>query len=316
MQKSQEVFARLNWDDLRFFLEVARTRKASGAAKRLSVDYTTVARRIRQLEETLGALLFEKSRTGGFLLTADGQRLLGYAEAAESTLQSAVEDVAGAGKALSGQVRIASTEGFGCFFLTPVMAHFQELHPQIGLDLLPVPHFVSLSRREADLAVNLERPQSGPYVCTRLCDYKLRLYATEAYLQRSEPIRKVADLARHPFITYVEDLAFSAELLYLERVVPEASSGLRSTSVVAQYFAALEGRALAILPCFMAAPDPRLKPVLPEIEVTRRFWLYCREDLRKLRRITLLWDYLRESAELNRALLEGESDELRFLEGF
>ncbi|OXH82845.1 LysR family transcriptional regulator, partial [Burkholderia multivorans] len=71
---------------------------------------------------------------------------------------------------------------------------------------------------------------------------------------------------------------------------------------------------LAILPCFIAAAQPALVPVLPDqVVVTRCFWLTCREDLRKLRRVTALWDYLRAAADANRALLSGESSELRFV---
>ena len=89
MQKNITSLSTLNWDDLKFFLEVARTRKASTAAKRLAVDYTTVSRRINSLEASLGTLLFEKSRNNGFILTAEGQRLLGSAESIESTLHIA-----------------------------------------------------------------------------------------------------------------------------------------------------------------------------------------------------------------------------------
>ncbi|MBU9610938.1 LysR family transcriptional regulator [Burkholderia multivorans] len=311
---TEPVAGKLNWDDLRFFLEVARTQRASGAAKRLGVDYTTVARRIRALEASLGTLLFDKSRAEGFTLTAEGQRLVAYADAMETTVQSACDQVAHTGEALSGHVRIGSTEGFGCFFLAPQLARFRAAHPRVTVDLLPVPHFVSLTKREADLAVTLERPERGPYVCTKLCDYQLRLYATRDYLASHPPIAGADDLARHTFISYVDDLAFSSELLYLERAVPGATAGLRTTSVIAQSFAALHGGGLAILPCFIAAAQPALMPVLPDqVVVTRCFWLTCREDLRKLRRVTALWDYLRAAADANRALLSGESSELRFV---
>ncbi|SCU75783.1 LysR family transcriptional regulator [Cupriavidus necator] len=317
MQKSiDQALSKLNWDDLRYFLEVARTQRASGAAKRLGVDYTTVARRIRVLEDALGTLLFDKSRSGGFTLTAEGQRLVAYADAMETTVQSACDQVANTSHALSGHVRVGSTEGFGCFFLAPQLAHFQAVHPNVAIDLLPVPHFVSLTKREADLAITIEKPDRGPYVCTKLCDYRLKLYATREYLARHEPVRSADDLPGHAFISYVDDLAFSSELLYLERTVPGATAALRSTSVIAQYFAALQGGGLAILPCFIAGQQPLLVPVLPdEVIVTRCFWLYCREDLRKLRRITALWDYLRAAAEGNRALLMGESGTINFIQG-
>lgn len=313
MQKDLASLGALNWDDLKFFLEVARTRKASSAARRLGVDYTTVSRRIASLERALGTLLFEKSRASGFVLTAEGQRLLGFAESMESTLHMACEQVSGSGVALSGHVRMGCTEGFGSFFITPQLSHFVDAYPAISVDILPLPHFISLSKREADLVIALERPEHGPYICCKLCDYRLRLYATHEYLDTHEPIQRSADLARHRFISYVDDLAFSSELLYLANLIPEASAQLRSTSVIAQYTAALRGRGLAILPCFLAAQDPRLVALLPEqIEITRHFWMYCREDLRKLKRITLLWDYIREVTERNQGLLRGETCEMRF----
>ncbi|MPR05424.1 MULTISPECIES: LysR family transcriptional regulator [Pseudomonas] len=313
MQKNITSLGSLNWDDLKFFLEVARTRKASVAAKRLAVDYTTVSRRISSLEVSLGTLLFEKSRTNGFVLTAEGQRLLGYAESIESTLHMACEQVSGSGVALSGHVRMGCTEGFGSFFITPQLSHFVDTYPAISVDILPLPHFISLSKREADIVIALERPEHGPYVCCKLCDYTLQLYATQDYLDQHPPIQRPADLAEHPFISYVDDLAFSSELLYLANVVPGASASLRSTSVIAQYVAAQQGRSMAILPCFLAAQDARLLPVLGEqIAITRQFWMYCREDLRKLKRITLLWDYIREVTEQNAGLLMGETREMRF----
>ena len=211
MQKNITSLGALNWDDLKFFLEVARTRKASVAAKRLAVDYTTVSRRISSLEVSLGTLLFEKSRTNGFVLTSEGQRLLGYAESIESTLHMACEQVSGSGVALSGHVRMGCTEGFGSFFVTPQLSHFVDTYPAISVDILPLPHFISLSKREADIVIALERPEHGPYVCCKLCDYTLQLYATQDYLDQHPPIGKPADLAEHPFISYVDDLAFSSE---------------------------------------------------------------------------------------------------------
>ncbi|MFZ6049274.1 LysR family transcriptional regulator [Pseudomonas sp. CR3202] len=310
MQKSPNL-DQVKWDDLRFFLEVARTRTATGAARRLGVDYTTVSRRVRALEQALGALLFEKSRAAGFVLTVEGQRLLGHAETLESTLQAACEQVSGTRLGLSGHVRIGCTEGFGSYFVTAQMSRFLERYPHISADILPVPHFVSLSRREADIAITLERPERGPYVCSKLCDYRLRLYAAPEYLERHPPIERREDLAGHPFITYVEDLAFSPKLLYLNDLLPGAVSQLRSTSVIAQYQAALQGKALAILPSFLVAGDPRLQAVLPdELEVTRQFWIYYSEDLRRLKRITLVAEYLHTCAELNRAWLLGDDSTL------
>jgi len=302
----QKNIKQLNWDDLRIFLEVVRTGTASAAAKRLSVDYTTVARRIRALEEAMGALLFDKSRSTGFTLTQDGQQLVSHAETMEGAMQAAGEAVSGTGSALAGHVRIGCTEAFGTYFVIPEMVSFQDRYPNISIDILPVPHFVNLSRREADIAITLERPAKGPYVCSKLCDYRLSLYATPGYLAAHDAITRSEDLNGHRFINYIGDLAFSAQLLYLDELVPGASSPLRSTSVIAQYHAALQGRALAVLPCFLAAEDPRLVPVLPEtLSVVRQFWMSYSEDLRRLKRVTGVAAYLAERARANQDFFMG-----------
>jgi len=304
----------VDWDTLRYFLEVARTQRASAAARRLGVEHTTVSRRIRALEAELGTLLFEKSRGAGFLLTDDGQRLFVHAEQMESALQSAREALSGVGQAPSGHLRIGATEGFGSYVLTPLAADFQCRYPHVTLDILPVPRFVSLSKREADLAITLDRPQRGPYVCSKLCDYTLRLYGTPGYLAAHPPIQDRADLARHSFIGYVDELVFSDGLRYLEDLLPGSRVVLRSTSVIAQYHAALQGRSLAILPCFIAAQDERLQPVLPdEVAITRSFWMYCHEDLHRLKRVSVLWDFLRRSVARNAALLSGRSGRMQYL---
>jgi len=304
----------IDWDSLRYFLAVARTQRVSAAARQLGVEHTTVARRIRALEAELDILLFEKSRSAGFVPTEDGQRLFVYAEQMENSVHTARESLSGVGQALSGHVRIGATEGFGSYFLTPMAADFQRRYPHITLDILPVPRFVSLSKREADLAITIERPQRGPYVCSKLCDYALKLYGTRRYLADHAPIRDKRDLAGHTFIGYVDELLFSERLRYLEDLLPQSQVVLRSTSVIAQYHAALQGRSLAILPCFIAAQDDRLVPVLEaEVEISRSFWMYCHEDLRKLKRVTLLWDFMRRSVLRNAPLLAGRSGAMQYL---
>jgi DNA-binding transcriptional LysR family regulator len=304
----------LDWDGLRYFLEVARTQRVSAAALRLGVRHTTVSRRIQALEHELDTVLFNKSKSSGFTLTEDGNRLFTYAEQIEGTLITARETISGQSQMLSGHLRVGSTEGFGSYVLSPLMIDFQHRYPAITLDIMPVPRFISLSKREADIAISLERPQRGPYLCTKLMDYSLRLYAHRDYLAQATPIRSKADLARHAFIGYVEELLFSDRLRYLEDIVANTRVIFRSTSVIAQYHAVLQGRSLAILPCFMAEQDPRLQVVLEdEISVTRSFWMYCHEDLRQSARVMALWDFLKKSVQLNAPLLRGRARQLKYL---
>src|SRR3546814_6607909 len=120
------------------------------------------------------------------------------------------------------------------------MRDVRRTFPAITLDIIAVRRFISLAKREADSAIALERPQRGPYLCTKLLDYSLKLYGTNDYLARSPAIQGISDLAAHTFIGYVEELLFSDRLRYLEDVVSTDRVIFKSTSVIAQYHARSE----------------------------------------------------------------------------
>ena len=304
----------INWDNLRLFLAVVRAPSAQEAARRLQVDHSTVTRRLHRLEKELGTQLFERT-AAGHAMTAAGQRLLEHVERIEGHVALLDEDIGGDSQMLTGHVRLGATEGFGNFFLAPHLSHFCDRHPGISVELLVVPRFINLSQREADLAINIERPRSRSQVTSQLTQYRLQLYACQHYLARHPAITCVADLAAHRLFGYVEELSFSPELRYLETIAPHAATPLRSTSIVAQYSAVREGQGLAVLPCFLAAQCPELVPVLAaDIDLIRTFWIAAPSERRELARVRALWDYLREATQRNQAFLMGEARTLQRLD--
>src|SRR3546814_19115145 len=126
-------------------------------------------------------------------------RFFTYAEQIEGTLLSARENLSGQTQTPAGHLRVGSTEGFGSYVLTPLMIDFQRRFPNITLDIMPVPRFISLSKREADIAIALERPQRGPDLCTKLIDYSLKLYGNKDYLSRCQRIDSNAHMATPTF---------------------------------------------------------------------------------------------------------------------
>lgn len=297
----------INWDNLRVFLAVARSRSAVEASVQLEMNHSTVTRRLRQLEKDMGSQLFDRSPQG-HLLTSVGQRLLESVQRIENTLAVIDSEIGGDNQVLTGQVRLGATEGFGSFFLAPYLADFCEQHPAIAVDLLAVPRFVNLSKREADLAVNIERPETGPYIVSKLSDYRLQVYATRKYLDEHRTITKLGDLQEHRLIGYVDELAFSAELRYLDKLAPGSTVPLRSTSIVAQLHAARRGHHLAVLPCFMGSTCPDLIPILPgSASIVRSLWLIAPKENRDIARVRALWDFLRETAQAHRGFLMGET---------
>ena len=287
----------MNWDDLRFFLAVARAGTLQAAARQLGVDHTTVSRRIKALEAGLGQALFARHLAGHELSPA-GLALLPKAEAMEqaalAVLQPA-DQTADAPHELSGVVRVGATEGFGAAILAPALAQLGQAHPRLTVDLLAVPRAVHLSKREADVVVSLTRPQRGPYVVTKLCDYELHLYASRSYLAAHAPIRSRDDLAGHAYIGYVDELLFSDELHFLGELYRPASYALRSTSVTAQLHATVAGAGIAILPGFLAQGQPQLTRILPRLaQFTRSFWMSMPAENKSVPRIAAVWRYLKQ----------------------
>lgn len=308
--KTSSPTPQLNWDNLRIFLAVARSQSALEAAAQLEMDHSTISRRLHRLEKEIGSKLFDRNPQGHLLTTA-GHRLLEYVEQIESALAQIDSEIGGDNQVLNGQVRLGATEGFGSFFLAPHLAHFCARHPAITVELLAVPRFVNISKREADLAISVERPQTGSHVFCKLSDYRLQMYATADYLAAHPPICSLEDLAGHSMIGYVDELSFSAELRYLQQLAPGASVPLRSTSIVAQFWAARRGQGLAVLPCFIGSTAPDLVPVLPgTAEVIRSFWLIAQKERRETARVRALWDYLRHISESNHDLLMGKTDKM------
>lgn len=210
---------------------------------------------------------------------------------------------------LSGQVRIGVPEGYGTVMLAPQLAELTRRHPNLGIDLLAVPRTVHLSRREADIVITLERPARGPFIITKLTDYVLKLYASVDYLKCHPPIRHRQDLREHAFVSYIDDLLYSKELLYLDEIGKPQHVALRSTSILAQQQATIAGAGIAILPSFSADKHPHLRRVLSEeIEFTRTFWMLMPVELKDIARMKATWSFLREMAQENQDFLLGVLD--------
>ena len=299
----------MDWDNLRYFLELSRSTTLTAAARRLEVDHTTVARRIQALERQVGTPLFSREASG-HRLTEAGRGLLPQAQAMEGAYSSVEKRAPAVQEGLSGVVRVGATEGFGTVVLAPALARFAGQHPALMIDLLAMPRLVHLSRREADIVISLERPVRGPVVVTKLTDYSLHLYASKSYVSAHRPICNRQDLQGHTFISYVDDLLFSKELQYLHELHRPDAFALRSTSILAQHQAARAGTGIAVLPVFLAAGDSELQRLLPdEACFTRTFWMSMPTEMKTDARIQAVWRFLRETAEAQRPTLLASSAE-------
>jgi len=267
------------------------------------VDHTTVARRLQALEKQVGSALFAREASG-HRLTEAGRALLPQVEAMEAAFLAVENAAPGVRQGLHGLVRIGSTEGFGNLVLAPQLARFAREHPGLGIDLLALPRLVQLSRREADIVISLERPARGAVLVVKLTDYVLQLYGADHYLTGHAPIHAAEDLRGHSFISYVDDLLFTKELQILDELHRPAHFALRSTSILAQYEAARAGAGLAVLPAFVAAQDPCLKPVLSGgARFVRTFWMSMSAENKHVARMQAPGNFLRDAVAAQHELL-------------
>jgi DNA-binding transcriptional LysR family regulator len=292
-----------DWNDLVFFLELARQGRLMPAARRLKVDHTTVSRRISELEKDLAVKLFER-KPDGFVLTEDGHRLLAIAEKMEGLSLSVLETIKAAPSEPSGRVRLATMEGIAAYYLTEKFVDFNAQHPQIVVELVTERHLINLTKREADVSISFV-PPVGPRLNARKAGaFKLGLFGSASYLDKRGTPKSIADLPAHDFVDYVVDLVAIPNVHWLMDVIEPEHVVFRSSSMAAQQNAIAAGRGLGLLPYFSAKKEPRLVPVLAkEVQVERELYVTVHEDIQFMGRVRALTRFLFQLFENDAAYL-------------
>jgi DNA-binding transcriptional LysR family regulator len=281
----------MDWDNIRIFLSVARAGQFSAAASQLRIDNGTVGRRINALEKSLGVRLFDRQTTG-CVLTDAGDRLYKAAEEVESQLLRAQGDLSQSDLELSGTVRIAAPDGFTTLFLCSRLGHLKEKHPALTVQLVPMSRTFSLSKREADLAITIERPEEGRLSVRKLIDYSLHFYAAKAYLAKHGSPQRLEDLQRHCLLTYVQDLIFADQLNFLPELYGPTYSRLECSTAVGQLEAVRGGAGIGILHDYAAYRDAQLQIVLPDTVFERSYWIVTHLDMRELSRVRAMSEFI------------------------
>ncbi|MDQ0472850.1 LysR family transcriptional regulator [Labrys wisconsinensis] len=274
----------MDWDRIRIFLAIARSGQILGAARRLGLNHATVGRQLTALETDLGARLVER-HTNGSRLTAAGEALLAAAERAESEFLRVGSRLAGIEEAIAGTVRVGTPDGLGNYFLARELGALAAEHPELVIQLVPLPRTFSLSRREADIAITLDRPTQGRLIVKKLTDYSLSVYAAGSYLARTGAVEREEDLAGRLFVTHVDDLAYSRALDYAATLGRLMQRRFECGSVVGQLEAVRAGHGIGILHDYAAQPFPELQRLLPSHRFRRSYWLVSHPDTHDTRRV-------------------------------
>jgi DNA-binding transcriptional LysR family regulator len=295
-----------DWNDLRYFLAVARHGSTLAAARALGINQSTVHRRLAELERRLGTPLAIRHPTG-YRLTESGTALLPYARSAEDAMIALERYVEGFGDDLTGVIRLTCPEPIvGRLVASGLIEQFQSRHPGLSVAFLTSDRYLDLSLGEADVALRSGEPTDPSLVGRRVGDSVWAVYASPGYIQRHGRPENTADLAHHRLVAFEGSMAGHHANQWLAANAPTATIAARNSSVLGVMLAAKAGVGIAALPTTIAEGEEALVQVLPPIpELARGWYLLAHPDLRRQPRVAAFFDFIIGELPALRSVLMG-----------
>ena len=284
--------ARVDWDDLRFVLALARKRTLARAAEALGVTHTTVGRRLKALEARLGVRLFDRTPEG-FVLTLAGHDLATVAERVEGDVLAAEGRVLGRDALLQGELRVSTMDMLYCGFQGAFRA-FVERFPSVHLTVTTSLDHVSLTRREADVALRMTMKPPDYLIGRRIGTVQFAVYAAEELVREIGPD---AGLSAYPWIGWDDRLDNRWFEAWLAKHAPGARIVIRfDDNARSRERAVCAGLGVHFMACFEGDELPgvvRISDVLPEFAYD--VWLLTLRDLRHTSRVRAFLDHMAEA---------------------
>ena len=279
----------LDWADLQYFTAVVRSGSIAGAARALRVNHSTVLRRIASLEAALGVRLFDRL-PGGYALTTEGNELNEQLAGLDEQVDAAQRRLTGRDAAITGTIRLTTTDTLLHGLLMPVLARFHATHPGVQVQVAINNSFSSLTQREADVALRGSNRPPPNLVGRRVGDIQTALYASRAYLKS---LGRHADIAAYRWVGSDESLAHLEQAKWLRRNVDEARVALRVDSLVGMVDAVAHGVGAGLLLCPLAdARSELVRLAPPDPALDTQVWILTHPDLRQVARMRVFTQFV------------------------
>jgi DNA-binding transcriptional LysR family regulator len=298
--------AMFDWDDLRFFLAVARHASTLAAARALGVNQSTVQRRLATLERRIGAALVKRHPTG-YQLTEFGHAILPHAEAVQDAILSFAEQAHIARREHGGVLRLTCPEPI-VFRITQsnVLERFYARHPHLRVEFVMSDKYVDLTKGEADVALRSGDTDDGVLVGRKIADSLWAVYASRDYVERHGRPERIDDLSDHAVVAFDETMANHRASAWLRSVVPNARVVARNNSVLGLVYAVKSGLGVAPLPTALGDTEQDLIRVLGPIpDLTRSWRLLAHPDVRNTARVSAFFDFVISEIDSFRRILTG-----------
>jgi DNA-binding transcriptional LysR family regulator len=266
----------VNWDDYRFFLFIARYQTLKLAAKHLHVNQATVGRRLAALQDRIGSRLLEK-HSDGYFLTEAGNRVMAGIEVVEKEMLSIDRTILGKDESIEGVVKIAMPGALANQWLIGSMRPLLQAHPKLELQFLTGPEVLNLSRREADLAIRLVRPDQRELKTKRIGVLKLGLYC-------AKEISETSAFLSMPFVGLFENAMSELEKAFIKSLKFEPQYCMRSAAWNSVYIAVQAGIGIGIMPTFMGDRSKTLR-LIQEDKAETPLWLVVHPEVAESGRV-------------------------------
>ncbi|SLN65918.1 HTH-type transcriptional regulator DmlR [Aquimixticola soesokkakensis] len=300
----------MDWDKLRIFHAVADAGSLTHAGDTLHLSQSAVSRQIRALEESLGTTLFHR-HARGLILTEQGELLFDATRSMAKRLDAAAARIRDSEEEVYGELRVTTATGFGTLWLAPRLSKLYDKYPELKIDLMLEERVLDLPMREADVAIRMKEPSQADLIRKRLMTVRMRLYASEPYLEEHGTPQSMDDLAKHRLIC---QNTTSHQVSAGARLVQELMQHeIRSTLFVNNYFgvqqAVLNHLGIGLLPDYLSETDSRLTRVLPDVDSSEvPVFLAYPEELRHSKRIEVFRDFvISEIAESRKRAREDDA---------
>ena len=286
----------MNWDDMRFFLALARSATVSAAGRELKVKHTTVARRISALEEHLGARLFDHLKEG-YAMTQAGEELYEHACNMEEQAQAIDRRVFGMDSQLKGSLKLAASHDVLTRLIIPHLHKFNQAYPNIDLQLLGSTAILDLSARQADIAIRFTTKPPEYLVGKKVLDLRHGIYASEKYLSTKRNTDEViiwGDQQGNPH--------------WVKHHFAKAKVVMRVDDINSMVTCVTHDLGLARLPCYIADLDPNLRRLDKElVPSTWGCWILSHVDLRATAKVRACKEFIEDVLLQQKDLVEGRS---------
>lgn len=285
----------MEWDDLKYFLAVARTGSLTDAGQRLKASASTVSRRIDALEKKLRAHLFDR-HSSGYALTESGMVIREKAEEVEQAALSVERAALGRDTHPTGIVRLTASDDIAANLIAPHLGHFCARYPDIVLEIVAQMELADLARREADIALRGARPTRGHFLVRRAGVWHFGLYAARTYAEARHLKPGLNDLSAVEIITWTKEWKHLRGGPWFAEYARGAKIALTSDSRRVHHAACKAGLGVAILPCALADKEPDLICLLPPKKVlSLPLWLVVHRDLARTARVRVVMEFLFET---------------------